>query len=532
MAWIEQIAKRTQTARTWRDSENPRKHQFVRVLKTPLHYPTAGPDSDEYDGVVDMTPVRIDNPQLDGWRIVNAGWHCALGKPGDKPTDGWVGFGGRQGQNWIKFRLAKAGYLHWPTRAWQDIGGAPTYNRANLFQQIGTIIVGPNNEEIKAASSAAWEGIWTTPGGGKLDVRWHLDGLREKQEIYINQEAREWITANRPPSTPPADTYFGFVFQLDVSDIPKWVKNGIKQDIDGDFDDSDTSRVELRDALDRLLAFTPTSVVFSDEYGEDGERDQVRLRKRFWKDNDGNHYLLLGVKVTELDNLHEGGITFDPPWSVQPDADAGKDNYLTIANTTFNAGTQVKIACDAGERHGVIEFDCSGIPGGSTCDSAVLSLWSEDIRDTLSFDIYSLHANVHDWTEGGSCWDNYKALTAWPGSGGASTPGTDYEADASPPSIAYPASAADTEAQADLTSGNNLTAARIAGWFGAGNTNYGLLIGVTGATSVRDWHSSDATTAGYRPKLTIEYTEAAAGQPMRHRIGRGTIMASPMRGIY
>jgi hypothetical protein len=59
-----------------------------------------------------------------------------------------------------------------------------------------------------------------------------------------------------------------------------------------------------------------------------------------------------------------------------------------------------------------------------------------------------------------------------------------------------------------LTSGNNLTATRIAGWFGASNTNYGIGIAMTGSTSGRQWHSSSASTAGYRPKLVIGYTTA------------------------
>jgi hypothetical protein len=208
-------------------------------------------------------------------------------------------------------------------------------------------------------------------------------------------------------------------------------------------------------------------------------------------------------------------------FSDQPAEASAKDSYVDSTNPTNNYGTAAILDMDSGDEHTFIEFDLSSIPAGATCDSATLSLWSAESATAVAYDIYSLHSNVSTWTEAGITWNNYKAATAWPGSGGGSTSGTDYEADASPPTITFPASSIDTEAQADLTSGNNLTAARIAGWFGAANTNYGLVIGVTGATGTRSWHSSSVATAGYRPKITVTYT-AGAVQAMRHFRSRRT----------
>jgi len=76
-----------------------------------LHYESI-PDSGIFDAEIDATPERVNNAQLDGWRVTVNSWHYAVGKPGDKTTDGWVGFGGRQGTHWLKFRLARVGYLH------------------------------------------------------------------------------------------------------------------------------------------------------------------------------------------------------------------------------------------------------------------------------------------------------------------------------------------------------------------------------------------------------------------------------------
>lgn len=199
----------------------------------------------------------------------------------------------------------------------------------------------------------------------------------------------------------------------------------------------------------------------------------------------------------------------DANFTDQPAEASSKDTHSESTDPDNNSGTDVKFKTKTTVRHGEIEFDVSSISDSATCDAATLSLWSEESAITKTYGIYSRHSNVATWTELGLTWNNYKADTAWPGSGGGLTGGTDFEADASAPTIVFPNSSANTEATADLTSGNNLTAARIAGWFGAGNTNYGLVIGITGDADTRDWHSSGAATAGYRPKISIDYTVVA-----------------------
>jgi len=307
MAFVEQINKRLKNSRTYIDSN---KHIFHSII-TPLHH-EGTIDSGIFDTEIDMSPQRIDVPALDGWRVIQNGWHYALGIPEGKSTDGWVGFGGRQGEHWLQSRLVRVGYLHYPTRTWDDVGGSPTYDRVDLSQETQSIYIGPNNDEVKISSKAIWENIWTTPGGGKLDIQWRVSGDQLKEDIIVNQEARTWIATNHSPLTPVAETYFGFVFQIDPSDIPKWVKNGIVQNIDGDFDDSD-GRIEIKDNLDRLLGFMPVSRVVVD-----GNRDfdNIKvLRKRIWKDPDGNYYLLVGIRVDELLTMADGDLRFDPDWS-------------------------------------------------------------------------------------------------------------------------------------------------------------------------------------------------------------------------
>src|SRR5690606_6032699 len=262
------------------------------------------------------------------WRVTSNGWHYALGRPGDKTTDGWVGFGGRRGQHWLRFRLARVGYFDNPAQNsdlganFYDIGGAPNYNRANLSQLTHTQVI--EGIEYKYRSSVRWGNVWNTPGAGRLFIQWRSDGARLKEDVVINQAGREWIAANRSPAffgLPNAGTYFGFVFQIDWSDIPKRVINGVLRGSDDGFSD-DAGGIELRTALDELIAFLPIDYAYVDT----GKlvKPQVRLRKRFWKDADGNHYMAVGAPVTELNALPAGDLIFDP--TINTDIQASADD--------------------------------------------------------------------------------------------------------------------------------------------------------------------------------------------------------------
>jgi len=304
--------------------------------------------------------------------VAQNGWHFALGKPGDKDDDGWVGFGGRQGANWLKFRLDKVGYLHWPTRNWQDIGGSPTYDRGKLTQHTNTMTIGPEGAEssVNTTGYAEWTDLWQTPGGGATSVQWRVDGEKLKEDITINQAAREWITENRPPDTTPSETYFGFVYELDISDIPKWVKNGVLQDIDTDFDDDDgATKIELRDAMDRLLAFLPVSYAYSQE-DENGHRERITLRKRFWNEG-GKNYLLVGARVDEVNSLPSGDLVFDPDISASAgDGDSVHARHyysdLTMSRNFTVWGSYGGIGCEGGLRFFV------NVPQGADITEAYL----------------------------------------------------------------------------------------------------------------------------------------------------------------
>ena len=380
MAWNEIVDKRGRGTKVFRDSVNPAKHSLDSQVGTAWHYPSVL-DSGIYDTEVDLTPERILALGHDGWRVTNNGWHYFLGQPNGL-ADGFVGFGGRQGDKWLLFRLARVGYIHWPTRAWQDIGGAPTYDRANLSQQTNNVTINTTGQTIPVETVATWSDIWNTPGDGALDVSWRVDGNRLKEEITINQEARAWIAANRPPTTAPADTYLSFVFRLgsapdvnnivmDLSYLPRWLKDGVLQDCESDFDDDDgTQAIEVRNALDEFLFLLPVSDA---RVGE----ETIKLRKRIYKDG-SDYYLLVGAKVTDIVGLPAGDLVFDP--TVDETVGSEADDYFwletssTYGNYLFLFGNY---SAEHGPANSAARFDSVDIGSGSTIDVSYVRLMSK-----------------------------------------------------------------------------------------------------------------------------------------------------------
>lgn len=520
MAWIEQTSRRGLMDKTWLNDETGQ-YRFVQVSGTHLHYPTASPDSDILDGMVDFSPVRVNNAQLDGWMINSGGWRYALGIPAEYPgQDGWVGFGGRQGQNWLKTRLLRCGYLHGPTRTWQDVGGAPTYNRGDLSSEISPVTIGPEGVEeiINALSVTTWHNIWNTPGDGEVFIEWVKEGKKLREDITINQAAREWIVANRPPSTNPSETFFGFVFRLDVSDIPKWIKNGIAQNIEGDFDD-EGGGFELQDSLNRFLVSMPMS------HARSGD-GVVNLRKRIWKDGDGNHYLLVGVRVPDLNGLPAGDITFDPDYAI--DATAG-DTTLLSGNQDRATGSDATLAYNtAANAVSLMKFDVSAIPSGATCNSADLFLYQYGAAPVgaRTFYIHEVLAANDGWLAGStedpatstqSTWDykNHSTSTSWAGAEGCQTSGTDFDA-AELGSVSGGGSDG-VEIEISLTAGS------VEDWWAPTNENYGIISWASDWISV---DSNDSVTAAERPKLTIDYSVAGGATPT----GNPLQIRSPLGG--
>lgn len=388
MAWAELAALRGRNSRTYQDGTLRR----LSITQATLHRESVL-DSGVFDSEIDPTPIRVNNAQLDGWLVTQNNWHYALGAPQTGALaglDGTVGFGGRQGQHWFKFRLSRLGYLHWPTRNWQDIGGAPNYNRANLSSAVSAMPVGPNLDPVNVGSIADWSKIWTTPGGGDVSVQWQVTGETLKEVVTINQSAREWVTANRPPTTPAAETWFGLVFRLDWSDIPAVYRAQIQQSIEDDFSD-DEAAIELRTADGKALAdFMPVDHVFAGNPGPRNPIERQSLRKRFWKDADGNYYLLVGLRCDTLAAMQVGPLAFDPTLGTLNIPNSLSDGFEIPGVSPDFTGVTAQIGDNGGSITNFWRFTGVGLNKDTSITSAILTVTSAD-----TYDGPAMTVNVH-----------------------------------------------------------------------------------------------------------------------------------------
>ena len=221
----------------------------------------------------------------------------------------------------------------------------------------------------------------------------------------------------------------------------------------------------------------------------------------------------------------------DPTLTLQPDAAAGEDTWLySHADWVgYNAGVSTALLVGRYSLgvvgRSLIRFSLAAIPALATCDSATLTLTNTgNAAQTaaVAASVYHVSDANGDWVEGTKnatragagepCWNAKEAdgaggvTTAWAGSVGCGTSGTDYAAVAigtgnltdDPDGTAY-----------DIA----LNTTTVQGWFGDA-TNNGMFI--RGNDEVTDGkyfvgYSSDHATASYRPKLVVDYTLPASG---------------------
>lgn len=333
------LSEKTKHARLYKDVRPDGGHRgYVSCTIGPMHYESVL-DSGDYDAPINIQMRRVTNAQLDGYIITDAGWHYAIQtvvpaastvQPNSQAPVGTVGFGGRQGSHWFRFRLRNVGYVHWPTRTVDDLGGQPNYSAAIQMSEVTRNMAAhpeiPDDISV-AKTKIVWPSIWTTPGGGEVRIEWTASSDGLKENIILNQAAREWLAANRPPGTPLAETYFAFRFQVDASDIPRAYIKGVLSDINNADIEDDEGTTELRDAQDRLLAFMPLDFVYA--RGRGGKRPLV---KRFYRENNQT-WLAVGVRLDNLAGLLPGDLVFDPSITTETIAATADDGYENSSNS-------------------------------------------------------------------------------------------------------------------------------------------------------------------------------------------------------
>jgi len=163
----------------------------------------------------------------------------------------------------------------------------------------------------------------------------------------------------------------------------------------------------------------------------------------------------------------------------QPDATDGIDTMAVQAAPDTNYETDVRLFVNnkASVFWSYLDFDISTIPAGSTIVSATLSLWVYGNTDAIIGDTLNFKRITASWDEATLTYNNAPAVSA--------NLDTDIIATIT----------ANAEDQFDVK--DTIQAC-------LDNTDYGFRIDITEAHEIR-YHSSDSTTAAYRPKLVVTY---------------------------
>lgn len=201
------------------------------------------------------------------------------------------------------------------------------------------------------------------------------------------------------------------------------------------------------------------------------------------------------------------------------DAWTAKDALMSETWADRNGGGHPNAQFAANQRF-LLQFDLSAIPSGAACVSARLYLYHSYAPEgggVVTVNAYAIAAGNAGWEAGTKniqvagagecCWNAFAAdgaggvATPWAGSAGLGAAGTDYETPALG-SFAFDGGAASgTEFVCPLNP------ARVAGWFGAVNSNYGMVLWP--ASNSGHVATAENGNASYRPRLVVEYVESS-----------------------
>lgn len=169
------------------------------------------------------------------------------------------------------------------------------------------------------------------------------------------------------------------------------------------------------------------------------------------------------------------------------------DNYLDESLPTTNHSTVTYIFCykstPNGERS-LVQFDLSGIPGGSTISAATLYLFNESGGASSTISIYQM---LVSWVEAQSTWNKRNSTTNWGAPGGQS--GVDYNSTALG-SISCGGAGGWKSLSITTT---------VSAWLSGSLSNNGLFLIETGADGSVYFTSKEGTSSN-RPYLSVTYT--------------------------
>jgi len=326
--FIEQVAARGRSNKLWIDSVTGKGH--VSASAGSYHFEGLL-DSGIFQTERNMTLMPVNNSEINGVEIVTNSYHFRIQtepRTGQQPDIGSFGFGGRQGQHWIYQRPTNLGYAHRPTESIDNLLSL-NYNPANVSITQQQQAVGPASvsQVLTTGATLVWIDVLQFSNGGSGDIILRISATTVEADIRINQLGRDWIAANpHNVAWTDADTFLGFIADIDYTDIPRrLMRNILVGNNDDIWDDGDP--LILENDAQQLLGLLPSTNVYVV-----GRGGAASIQKRFHRQGN-QHRIVFGCTVADYLNLGPGDIIFDPP--ITETTVAADDGYLNTYDTWY-----------------------------------------------------------------------------------------------------------------------------------------------------------------------------------------------------
>lgn len=153
-------------------------------------------------------------------------------------------------------------------------------------------------------------------------------------------------------------------------------------------------------------------------------------------------------------------------------------------------------------RRGLMKFDLSSIPSGSTITAVTLRLYDIGLNLATNTRTMRCYRCLRNWGETTVTWNKYDGTNAW-GTAGADNTTSDREA-GDIGNISMPGT--EVAGYVDIT----ITASAIQDWLTGAVTNYGFVVRMD--TETDDLHRFNGSEAGaFSPELVVTYDLPSGG---------------------
>jgi len=171
-----------------------------------------------------------------------------------------------------------------------------------------------------------------------------------------------------------------------------------------------------------------------------------------------------------------------------------QDTWLNSSNsfTNYSTNTTAVYVGNGNLYRSVVRFDQTLIPAGTITGMRFYAWYYQGDGGTI---VANVIKDANAWVYATCCWAKQKTSTNWAGSAGCNTDGTDYDTDASPPTI--------VNLQINQYTPMVLLPATATAWRDGTRINNGIVL--SSLDTIARYYPTEYTTVGNRPYFEIDY---------------------------